>query len=141
MLRGSRAAFVIAILAALFIFDHPAPQSAQQPPQQPKQEAKQPEAQAPAREQESTVRISTQLVQIDATVTDKKGEHVEDLTEDDFELTVDGKKQAITYFRLVKLPEPRRAEGAATNAPKPNTPPPSMPGRSIAPEQVARTIA
>jgi len=141
MLRGSRSAFVIAILAALFIFDHPAPQSAQQPPQQPKQEAKQPEAQAPAREQESTVRISTQLVQIDATVTDKKGEHVEDLTEDDFELAVDGKKQNITYFRLVKLPEPKPPEKNAANAPKPITPPSSMPTRAIAPEHVARTIA
>src|SRR5262245_32278703 len=141
MLRGSRSRFVIAILAALFIFDHPASQSAQQPSQQPKQETKQPEAQAPAREQEATVRISTQLVQVDATVTDKKGEHVEDLTEDDFELTVDGKKQAITYFRLVKLPEPRRAEGVATNAPKLNTPPLSMPTKPIALEQVARTIA
>src|SRR5262245_41709788 len=133
--------FAIAILGALFILNQPASRFAQQPPPQQKQEAKQPDSQTPAREQETTVRISTQLVQIDATVTDKKGEHVEDLTENDFELTVDGKKQNITYFRLVKLPEPRRAEGAATNAPKPNTPPPSMPGRSIAPEQVARTIA
>jgi VWFA-related protein len=141
MLRGSRSGFVIAILAALFIFDHPAPQFAQQPSQQPKQETKPPEAQAPAREQETTVRISTQLVQIDATVTDKKGEHVEDLAEDDFELTVDGKKQNITYFRLVKLPEPKRPERTEANAPKPSTPPPSMPMRSIAPEQVARTIA
>src|SRR5262245_1987217 len=141
MLRGSRAAFVIAILAALFIFDHPAPQSAQQPPQQPKQEAKQPEAQAPAREQESTVRISTQLVQIDATVTDKKGEHVQDLTEDDFELMVDGKKQNITYFKLVKLPEPKSPEPVAANSPRPVAPPPSTPMRTIAPEQVARTIA
>src|SRR5215510_293087 len=141
MLRGSRSGFVITILAAIFIFDHPAPQFAQQPSQQPKQETKPPEAQAPARDQETTVRISTQLVQIDATVTDKKGEHVEDLAEDDFELTVDGKKQNITYFRLVKLPEPKRPERTENNAPKQSTPPSSMPMRSIAPEQVARTIA
>src|SRR5262249_13862681 len=118
-----------------------ASQLAQQPAPQPKQAAKQPDAQTPTREQDTTVRITTQLVQVDATVTDKKGEHVDDLTEDDFELTVDGKKQAVTYFRLVKLPEPRRAEGVATNAPKPTTPPPPMPTKTIAPEKVARTIA
>src|SRR5262245_47653555 len=130
-----------AIIAALFILIQPASPLAQQQTPQQKQDVKQAPSQPPGQEQDPTVRITTQLVQIDATVTDKKGEHVEDLTEDDFELMVDSKKQNITYFRLVKLPEPRRAEGAATNAPKPNTPPPSMPGRSIAPEQVARTIA
>ena len=32
------------------------------------------------------MRISTQLVQVDVVVTDKKDKHVEDLTADDFEL-------------------------------------------------------
>src|SRR5262245_37984683 len=133
--------FAIAILGALFILNQPASRFAQQPPPQQKQDAKQPDSQTPAREQETTVRISTQLVQIDATVTDKKGEHVEDLSEDDFELMVDGKKQNITYFRLVKLPEPKRSEPAAANAPKSNTPLPATPMKTIAPEQVHRTIA
>src|SRR5262245_59046247 len=141
MLSRSCLRFAVALVTALFFLNQSASQLAQQQEPQPKQAAKQPDAQTPTREQDTTVRITTQLVQVDATVTDKKGEHVEDLTEDDFELTVDGKKQAITYFRLVKLPEPRRAEGAAANAPKPAAPPPSMPGRTIAPEQVARTIA
>ena len=141
MTRRLLSRFAIVIIAALFILNQPASQLAQQPPPQQKQDPKQPDSQTPAREQEATVRISTQLVQIDATVTDKKGEHVEDLTEDDFELTVDGKKQSITYFRLVKLPEPKRPEPAATNSPKPAAPPTSTPMRTIGPEQVARTIA
>jgi VWFA-related protein len=141
MLSRLRFRFAIAIIAALFILNQPASRLAQQPAPQPRQETKQPDAQTPTRDQETAVRISTQLVQVDATVTDKKGEHVVDLTEDDFELTVDGKKQAITYFRLVKLPEPKRPEPGAANPAKPVTPPPSMHMRPIAPEQVARTIA
>jgi VWFA-related protein len=138
MLSRSRFRFAVAVIAALFALNQPASQLAQQQTPQPKQETKQPEAQTTP--QETTVRISTQLVQIDATVTDKKGEHVEDLAEGDFELTVDGKKQNITYFRLVKLPEPKRPEPGAANAPKPVAPP-SAPMMTIAPEQVARTIA
>ncbi|HKE03783.1 MAG TPA: VWA domain-containing protein [Blastocatellia bacterium] len=141
MLHGSRFRFAIAIIVAVFILSQPASQFAQQPPPQQKQDAKQPGSQTPVREQDPPVRISTQLVQIDATVTDKKGEHVEDLSEDDFELTVDGKKQNITYFRLVKLPEPKAPEPAAANAPKSATPPPSAPMKTIAPERVARTVA
>jgi VWFA-related protein len=141
MLSRSCLRFAVALGAALFFLNQTASQRAQQSAQQPKQEAPRPDAQTPTREQDTTVRITTQLVQVDATVTDKKGEHVVDLTEDDFELTVDGKKQPITYFRLVKLPEPKSAEGTATNAPKPVTPPPSMPTKPVAPEKVARTIA
>src|SRR5262245_15156325 len=125
MLSKSCLRFAVALITAVFFLNQSASQLAQQPAPQPKQETKQPDAQTPTREQEAVVHVSTQLVQVDATVTDKKGEHVEDLTEDDFELNVDGKKQNITYFRLVKLPEPNRPEGAATNAPKLNTPSPS----------------
>src|SRR5262245_40668169 len=86
MLSRPRSGFAVAIIAALFFLNQPSSQFAQQPAPQQKQETKQPDSQTP--DQEPSVRISTQLVQIDATVTDKKGEHVDDLTEDDFELTV-----------------------------------------------------
>jgi VWFA-related protein len=141
MLSRSCLRFAVALVTALFFLSQSASQLAQQPGPQPKQETKPPDAQTPTRDQDTTVRISTQLVQVDATVTDKRGEHVEDLTEDNFELTVDGKKQAITYFRLVKLPEPKRPAADAANSPKPAAPPPSMPTKAVAPEQVARTIA
>ncbi|MGH9768239.1 MAG: VWA domain-containing protein, partial [Blastocatellia bacterium] len=141
MLHRPRFSFATAIITTLFILSQPASQLAQQQTPRQKQETKQPPSQTPTQEQEPAVRISTQLVQIDATVTDKKGEHVEDLTEDDFELTVDGKKQIITYFKLIKLPEPKRPESASANAPKTNTTTTTTPMRTIAPEQVARTIA
>jgi VWFA-related protein len=139
MLSRLRFRFAIAIIGALFFLNQPASRFAQQPAPRQRQETKQPDSQPP--DQEPSVRISTQLVQIDATVTDKKGEHVEDLNEDEFELTVDGKKQNITYFRLVKLPEPKRPAANTANAPKPVAPPPSAPMKTIEPERVARTIA
>jgi len=142
MLSRSRFRFAVAAITVLFALNHPASRLAQQPTPRPKQETKQPDAQNPA--QEPSVRITTQLVQIDATVIDKKGEHVEDLTDADFELTVDGKKQNITYFGLVKLPEPKRPAPPTSpdrGAPKPVAPPPSASMRTIAPQQVARTIA
>jgi len=90
---------------------------------------------------QDVVRISTQLVQVDAAVTDKKGKHVEDLTAADFELRVDGKPQPITHFSHINLPGyisrelPPRREATAIVAPE------SMPTRQIAPEEVRRTIA
>ncbi|HEY7180001.1 MAG TPA: VWA domain-containing protein [Blastocatellia bacterium] len=153
MIRRSPSRFAVAAATAtLFALNQAAPQFAQQSAQQLKQEAKQekkqPDAQPPDRadradraDQEPNVRISTQLVQIDATVTDKKGEHVDGLTEDDFELTVDGKKQNITYFRLIKLPEPKSPAAPAAKTPNSVAPPPPTPMKTIAPEQVARTIA
>src|SRR5215475_8912591 len=132
MIRRSPSRFAIAA-ATLFALNQAAPQfarqSAQQLKQEAKQEKKQPDARPPDRaDQEPSVRISTQLVQIDATVTDKKGEHVEDLTEDDFELMVDGKKQNITYFRLIKLPEPKHlAVAPSAKTPNPVAPPPPTP--------------
>jgi VWFA-related protein len=85
-------------------------------------------------EPEAVVRISTQLVQIDVAVTDKKEAHVHDLRLEDFALLVDGKRQTITHFSLVRLPDAvRAAPGKA--------PPAALPGTPIQPEQVQRTIA
>ncbi len=142
MLSALKFRLVIAIVAFLFVLNQPASQLAQQsqPPKQEQKPATAPQPSNPS-DQENAVRISTQLVQIDATVTDKNGEHVEDLTEDDFMLTVDGKKQAITYFTLVKLPEPKPAGAAGTKVSKSTPAPPTAPAKVIAPEQVKRTIA
>jgi hypothetical protein len=80
MIRRSLSRFAIVVMAALPILIQPARRFAQQQESQPKQEKKQPDAQPQGRaEQEPSVRISTQLVQIDLTVTDKKGERIEDL--------------------------------------------------------------
>ncbi len=89
------------------------------------------------------VRINTQLVQIDAVVTDKSGAHIDDLTADDFELLVDGEPQSLTHFALIRLPTDNREALANREAGAKNDAvgPPGMPGKLIAPEKVKRTIA
>lgn len=51
---------------------------------------------------ESSFRISVNLVQIDATVTDSHGKPIRDLAKDDFEVLLDGQGQPITYFSHVQ---------------------------------------
>ena len=71
----------------------------------------------PAGDQDDVVRITTNLVQIDAVVT-KDGKHVRDLKAEDFEIYEDGRKQTITNFAFISnLPNaPRSAPPAAANA-------------------------
>ncbi|MBS1791352.1 MAG: VWA domain-containing protein [Acidobacteria bacterium] len=90
---------------------------------------------------DSVVRISTQLVQIDAVVTDRNGAHVENLTEDDFVLTVDGKKQSLSHFKLIKLVSPKKPADGGKNLKAAPATPVGMPEKALAPEDVRRTIA
>ncbi|HEX8072829.1 MAG TPA: VWA domain-containing protein [Pyrinomonadaceae bacterium] len=87
---------------------------------------------------EDVVRITTNLVQLDAVVTDKNGRQVTDLRAEEFEVFEDGKPQPVTHFAYV------------STASAPPAPPPSLaaPGRESAPppaplkrEQVRRSIA
>ncbi|MGE0129591.1 MAG: VWA domain-containing protein [Blastocatellales bacterium] len=114
-------------------------QSAQPAAQSQRQQNQQQSQRQPQQDQESVVRITTQLVQVDAIVTDKKGKHIEDLSEEDFELTVDGKRQQLTHFKLVRLVEPKRAEPGVSKEKVPALT--SMPTRQIEAEKVRRTIA
>ena len=47
------------------------------------------------------IRISTDMVQIDAVITDKQGHSVVDLRPEDFEVFQDGRKQNISHLRYV----------------------------------------
>src|ERR1044071_2312218 len=67
------------------------------PPPAPQKPA---EKQKPADDQDDVVRITTNLVQVDAVVT-KDGRPVTNLTADDFEIYEDGKKQVITSFAYI----------------------------------------
>jgi VWFA-related protein len=127
------------ILVVVLISGVPAPRFAQQAPARKERDSA-PNQQPPAQQGQEVVRITTQLVQVDAVVTDKKGKHVEDLTEGDFELTVDGKKQQLTHFSHVSLPSVKR-EPAAKKKDDLLVAPESMPTRQIAPEEARRTIA
>lgn len=61
----------------------------------------------PAVDDGAAVKISTELVQIDAVVTDEQGNQITNLTINDFELLQDGKPQSITNFFYVNA-ETRR---------------------------------
>lgn len=54
----------------------------------------------------ATFQVEVNFVDIDAVVTDERGNFVGDLTKDDFELLDDGKPQEISAFSLVDIPLP-----------------------------------
>jgi VWFA-related protein len=60
----------------------------------------------PASTQQPVFRAASNLVEVDAVVTDKKGDVVRGLKQDDFQLTEDGKPQSIVQFAFVDLPVP-----------------------------------
>jgi hypothetical protein len=99
------------------------PLSAQQPqptaarPPQPQQSATLPPAQQPppAQDDDDVVRITTNLVQLDAVVTDKDGRVVTDLRAEDFEVLEDGRPQTVTNLSFIPL-EPSPATNAAAAA-------------------------
>jgi hypothetical protein len=62
-------------------------------------------AQTPA-PADSSFHVSVNLVQVDAEVTDSKGNHVRDLRAGDFEILEDGKPQKITNFSWVDVTPP-----------------------------------
>ncbi|MFN2408067.1 MAG: VWA domain-containing protein [Pyrinomonadaceae bacterium] len=110
------------------------------PPPPPKPPEQKP---APAPQQADdvdVVKITTNLVQVDAVVTDRSGKHVTDLRPEEVEMFEDGKPQKISDFSYVKISRP--AEAAATGT-KPNTPTPipGPPARPLRREQGQRTIA
>lgn len=72
--------------------------SAQQPPQQAQQQAQaQPELKRP-QEAQPKIAVEVKTVSVLATVRDKHGKIIPDLTKDDFLLDEDGRPQTINYF-------------------------------------------
>ena len=83
------------------------------------------------------VKISTTLIQLDATVTDKNGKIVTDLTAEDFEIFENGEKQTITNFSFVSsVPAIKPVVTPGKNQAGVPVPP-----VQLRPEQVRRTIA
>jgi VWFA-related protein len=83
--------------------------------------------------------ISTTLIQLDVTVTDKKGKIVTDLKPEDFEVYENGEKQNITNFSFISsAPE---TQNSPTPKPDKNKAAVPIPPVQIRPEQVRRTIA
>lgn len=76
-----------------------------------------PPAPPDAPEDDSPIRLSVELVQIDVVVTDKDGRVVTDLGPDDFEISENGKTQPISNFSVVRAPAPASGPAASGSAP------------------------
>ncbi len=93
---------------------------------------------------QTVVRISVDLVQVDAVVTNSKDEPVTDLTADDFIILQDGKPQEITNFSFIRTEDPDKPaapadkRAAAKRRDRTEPLPPAMPLRR---EKHRRTIA
>src|SRR4026208_2349731 len=68
-------------------------------------------------DKDDVVKITTNLVQVDAVVT-KDGKPVTNLTSDDFEIYEDGRKQAITSFAYISNVSRSNLSSKAEAAPK-----------------------
>lgn len=100
--------------------------------------AQQPSATPPANDSE-TIKISTNLIQVDVTVTDKSGKIVTDLKPEEFEVYENGKKQNITNFSFISVVKPTENKSPQTAKKDTNTIP--LPPVKLKVEQVRRTYA
>ena len=130
--------FLLALQSIIFA-QQPSPQSTARPQITPSAVA----SPSPSAEQDDeVVRITTNLVQVDAVVTDREGRQVTDLRAEDFEILENGRPQTITNFSYIELApggqpvsSPVRRQGdAERNAPL-------VPPVRLRPEQVRRTFA
>src|SRR6476620_4410076 len=94
-------------------------------------------APTPTPQDDDVVKISTNLIQLDVSVTDAKGKTVTDLRPEELELYVNGQKQKITHFNFVSAAAP--VERPKNVKPDPLAIP--IPPTRLRPEQVRRTFA
>lgn len=111
-----------------------------EPPPSTRQITQQPAPQPQKPDQDDVVRITTNLVQVDAVVTDRNGKVVTDLKPEEVQISEDGKTQKITNFSyfVTATPEAPPLQAKPSNTDK--NAPPLPPGR-LKPEDVRRTIA
>lgn len=96
----------------------------------------------PPPEDRDVVRISTNLIQVDVTVTNKKGEVVRDLRPDEIEIFENGKPQKVSTFSFVPGTRNLEKKDQTTVAEKrPSGQQAYIPSGPVRPEQVRRTIA
>jgi VWFA-related protein len=118
-------------------------QRQQSPPSTTTQPQTAPTPTPPREDDDEVVRITTNLVQIDAVVTDRDGRQVTDLRAEDFELLENGRPREVTNFSYIRTTTPNTdaapSNEAALSARARNVPP--VPPARLRPEQVRRTIA
>jgi VWFA-related protein len=90
----------------------------------------------PATQPDTVIRINVNLVQMDAVVTDSKGNLVSDLKPGDFTIFQDGKSQTITNFSYIST-----RQGAPAPAPVAKKGAPPVPPAKIKPSDIRRTVA
>lgn len=134
--------FLIAALACQLILGQFMPPAFAQLPASKGQETKpttEPQ-ELPRASDEDVVRITSNLVQVDAVVTDKNGQLVRDLRPDEVQIFEDGDQQKITHFSFVTSESPVASQPPAPAAPIDKTVPPPPPVK-LNPEDIRRTIA
>lgn len=110
------------------------------PPPTPKPTAQKPAPPPQEPDKVDVVKITTNLVQVDAVVTDQRGRHVTDLRPEEVEILENGKPQKISDFGYIKTA--RSGETTATTTAKSNnTTPVPVPPRRLRREEGQRTIA
>ena len=101
-----------------------------------------PQTQKPISDPTEVVQITTNLVQIDAVVTDRRGQHITDLNPEEFLIYQDGRPQKISSFTYVNL-NSADADKPSSQSPKKEdrVPAPPTPPEQLRPDQVRRSIA
>ncbi|HKQ99423.1 MAG TPA: VWA domain-containing protein [Pyrinomonadaceae bacterium] len=101
----------------------------------------QPNPQPQQTDQDDVVRITTNLVQVDAVVLDKDGKLVTDLRPEEVEILEDGRPQTITNFSFVSTESGTAQPVAVTPSAAADKSAPPVPPVRLRPEQVRRTVA
>lgn len=106
--------------------------------------AQEPQSTPPtAQDDGDVVKISTNLIQFDVTVTNKNGEQITDLKPEDFEVFENGKSQEVTNLSYVSVASKTKTDLSRTKQQKNKSaaamPPPIV--RKLNPNEVRRTIA
>lgn len=121
--------FAVTIISAVCVFSQtatPKPSPAPTPP---------------AADDTEVVKISTNLIQIDVTVTDSKGKVVTDLKPNEIEIYENGEKQKITSFSFVSAAGANRSSSAAEKPKSVDKDGVPVPQAVLRPEQIRRTFA
>ena len=130
------------LLLCCLLTQHAVTQQTSPPPQTPERPKPAPVLNEPKSvDGQDVVRITTNLVQIDAVVTDKNGKRIVDLKPEEVEIYEDSQVRAITNFSYINLnstkptPTPTTVDQKASVTGAPLVP------RRLRPDQVRRTIA
>ncbi|MDQ3819565.1 MAG: VWA domain-containing protein, partial [Acidobacteriota bacterium] len=111
---------------------------AQQTPAPSDAQAKQQGVQQGEREGDDVVRITTNLVQVDAVVTDRSGKPITDLKPQDIQIYEDNRPQKVTHFSYITSDN---GDAALAKTGPADRRPGNVPSVPLRPGEVRRTIA